>query len=363
MNQLALLFLCAAIFFSCNEQSTKDVALKGSSKIEYAKHFQLVQHSDFVELRIFSPKDHVLEKRFALVHRGKKVNTDLSVIETPVEHLGAFSSSFIPMIEELGAISAIGATTNSDYIYNPTVKQRIAKGLILESKTETELSADQLIEKDIRVVVFSGFGSPYPNEDKLQRLSVYCIPNYDWEETHVFGKAEWIKLFGALLEKNEEASLFFDEMVSNYKHLKQEIQPKQQRKVILGGMANGAWYAPAGESFLAKILKDAQLDYIYKNVPGTASVSKTLEQILSDGEQCDLWINAEGQTYSSLLLSEPKLKDFHCLKHQNGYTYFNNTNYFWEYNSMHPDWLLEDFGVISGALTPRKMHFYSKVRP
>lgn len=363
MRRIVALFCVLFVLIGCSDSSSKRSYHEEKITIQYAQHFQLIPRRDFIELRIYSPKKHALEKSFALVHRGVKIKTDLPIIETPVKHLGAFSSSFIPMLDELHGLNALSATTNSDYIYHPLVKHRIAKGQILESKTETELSADQYIEKDIRVLIYSGFGSPFPNEDKLEKLTIQCIPNYDWEETHVFGKAEWIKLFGALLEKEKEATVYFNDMVKNYKRLKDEIQPKKQLRVILGGIANGSWYAPAGNSFLAKILNDAQLNYIYKNTPGTASISKTLEQVITDAEQCDLWINAEGKSYSELLVGEPKLKSFHCLIQRTGYTYFNNTNYFWEYNSMHPDWLLEDFGVISGALSQRKMHFYSKVHP
>jgi hypothetical protein len=36
-------------------------------------------------------------------------------------------------------------------------------------------------------------------------------------------------------------------------------------------------------------------------------------------------------------------------------------NYFWEMNSLHPDWLLEDYAQIAGHLPAKKLHFYKRI--
>jgi hypothetical protein len=43
------------------------------------------------------------------------------------------------------------------------------------------------------------------------------------------GKAEWIKLYGALFEKEKEAKLLFDGIVKNYNDAKQVASQNQQQ--------------------------------------------------------------------------------------------------------------------------------------
>ena len=349
-----------AFLFGCGNNHTNPPFKIG--KVKYAKNFTLTEHGDYVELDIISPKTRMVEAKYALVKDGKKLSLpeNLSRIDVPVKNIGAYSTTFIGMIDALGEIQTIKATTSSKYIYNKTVKQGIQKGTILTSDFDGSDSPGTLLKKDIHLLMYSGFGNPYPNEDKLKQLGIVCMANYDWEETHPLGKAEWIKLFGALYDKSEEADQYFNEIKTQYLALKKNA-PHSGKKVIVGALVGDIWYASAGKSYLAGIMKDAGLEYIYKNTDGTGSNSYTLSQIIRDESKCSAWLNAEARNMEELLKSNPKFSTFKTVQQKQVYSYLDQTNYFWEYSSLHPEWLLEDF-ISIGSSSTKKMHFYQKLK-
>lgn len=362
INKLSL-FLLLIICASCAGNNDKSVHKAGS--VKYARNFRLEQKKDYVKLTILSPNGHQVESEFALVKRDTKVSipSELTRIDVPVQNIAAYSTTFVGMLSTLDETESIKATTSEQYIYNKKLKKLIKQGKVLTSDYDGSETPGALLKHEVSVVVYSGFGQPFPNADKLKQLEITCIANYDWEETHPLGKAEWIKLFGALYDKSEEADKYFDKISSDYFKLRKQIaKSKKHETVLVGGMVGDIWYASAGKSYLAGIMKDAGLNYVYSKTDGTASIPLTLSQVMRDEQQCTRWINAEAKNKEELLRLNPKFGYFNTVKSGQVYSYFNNQNYFWEYCSLHPEWLLEDFAIIGGTLPKKKMHFYQQLK-
>ena len=111
------------------------------------------------------------------------------------------------------------------------------------------------------------------------------------EETPL-GRAEWIKFFGVLFNKEEKANQIFNSIESDY-FTAVEIakQSKQQFSVLSGAiMRNEVWNLPAGESFVAQFLKDANLDYLWKDTEGKGSLNLGFEHVFEKGQNADFWI-------------------------------------------------------------------------
>lgn len=357
-------FLTILLVFSCNsyEKQSKE-SIKTS--IKYAENFDLVERKNYVELRILNPETNGVEQKYALVKRGTKASipNDLEKIEIPIQKMGAFSTSFIGMIAELDACKSVGATTGENYIFNKTIKQQVKKKQTRCFSSEADIPAEFLLSKNINLLIYSGFGQGFPNEEKLKKIGVSCVPNYDWREQHPLAKAEWIKFFGALLDKQEMANSYFSEVEKNYLSLQKKLKKSKvsKPKVLVGLMFGDTWNAPAGQSFLARILADAQIDYLYKKEKGTGSLSLSLEKVAVDQADCSIWLDANATSKSQLINSNSKFEVFKAFKKNSIYGYAHAMNYFWEMNSLHPDWLLEDYAQIAGHLPHKKLHFYKRI--
>lgn len=357
-------FLLILFLVSCNSDENKVEETKKTS-VKYAENFEILQKEGYVELRILNPELAKVERKYALVKRG--VNTtipsDLEKIQVPIQKMGAFSTSFIGMIAELDACKSITATTGENYIYNKTIKQQVKKKQTRCFSSEADLQAEYLLSKKINLLIYSGFGQDFPNEEKLKKIGVLCIPNYDWREQHPLAKAEWIKFFGALLDKQEMANSYFNEVENNYLSLKKRLKKSKvsKPKVLVGLLFGDTWNSPAAQSFIARILADAQIDYIYKKEKGTGSLSLSLEKVAVDQANCSIWLDANAKLKRELLQSNSKFKVFKAYKNNKIYSYSHAMNYFWEMNSLHPDWLLEDYAQIAGHLPAKKLHFYKRI--
>ncbi len=363
MKKILLICSLFIFLFSCTTKKTEDkFAVKG---FQYARLVSIEQKLGYKELIVKNPKTLKVESKYILFPRNSKMKRpeNAKIIEVPVQNIAALSTSFVGMLNAIGSIDVIKATTEKQYISNKQLLKGINAGKVLTAGYETGLTPESVLKAKIPLIIFSGFGQPFPNEDKFAQLGVVCFANYDWEEKHPLGKAEWIKVFGALVCKDKEADTYFNQVAASYLKIKEEAKGiKNKKKVICGGLVGDIWYAPAGGSFMAGIMKDGGLNYLYKNTVGTASVTPTFEQVFSDDQVCDVWINAEAPTLNKLFELNSKFKYFHTVKEGKVYGYMHDPNYYWEYSQVNPNWLLEDFMHIAKGDEDVKLHFYKQLK-
>ena len=357
LTVLSILFL-----ISCG---SKPVVAVGRASTKYAKHFRIVEHKDFTELQIMQPETGKLEKSYALVHKEDKVEvpSGMTIIEVPVKSLAALSTTNIGMLAALEELDCIKGTTDATYIANAKVLRGIRSGKIASFTDEGSIRPEKLMSKKIGLIVYSGFGKDFTNADKLEKLGVICMANYEWREEHPLGKAEWIKVFGYLTDQPEKSFAYFDQVEKSYNETRTAILQtgKEHPSVLAGSVIGGIWYAPAGESYIARILEDAGADYLYKNEKGTGSCEKTFEKVYRDQQNADFWINPDAVSLQDLIKKQEKYGLFSPVKKGHVYCYTHNGNYFWEMSAVNPHWILSDYVSIFGTGKKSKLHFYKKL--
>lgn len=83
------------------------------------------------------------------------------------------------------------------------------------------------------------------------------------------------------------------------------------------------WFMPSTESYVARLIKDAGGDYIYKKNTGNASAPIDLEEAYLLASQVDMWLHVGmANTLDELRAACPKFTDTRCFR--NGYVYNNN---------------------------------------
>lgn len=366
MKTIFLIPSLVVILLSCTSKKPESGENAGETAgFRYAKLVSIEQRTGYKELIIKNPKTLKIESKYVLFPRNSKMKRPqgAKIIDVPVQNIAALSTSFIGMLDAIGSTEVIKATTEKQYVSNREVLKGIHAGKVITAGYETALTPEAVLKAEIPLIIFSGFGQPFPNEDKFAQLKVVCMANYDWEEEHPLGKAEWIKVFGALVCKDKEAATYFDEVAAAYLKIKEEAKSvKNKKKVICGGLVGDIWYAPAGGSFMSGIMQDGGLDYFYKHTTGTASFTPAFEQVFKDDQQCDIWINAEAPSLNKLIGLNSKFRYFHTVQKGKVYGYMHDPNYYWEYSPVNPHWLLEDFLHIAKGETGKKLHFYKQLK-
>lgn len=350
------------ILFSCGTEAKKTG--KTGYATRYAKNFNFIEHKDYTELVILNPDNKHVEKRYALVKETNPgLDKNLVQIRVPVLSIIALGGTDIGMLDMLGIASKIKGVGNMKYIYSPAVKSGYASGKVQEVPDFSQLNPERVAAVS-QLISYSGFGSPPANEEKLSKLGVICIPNYDWREIHPLGKAEWIKLFALLFGKEKEGEAYFRGIEKEY--LEQERSARkleQSPQVISGQMIGDHWYMPGADSYNAYLFDKAGSNYAGKNKKGTGSTAYSLEEVLKNYQDADIWINPGFKSKSEMLLSNEKYKYFKSFRTGRVYCYSHNINFFWERSAIEPQKVLSDMIQIfhAGETSPKKLYFYKKI--
>ncbi len=368
-----ILFLLPVLIltYSCQESKPnssdfskkKELASKASEipteiTIEFAENFNVKSVKGGYELELLDPNSHEVESTYQLTFDHSKKGD--RVIHLPIKHIAALSQTSVGMLSKLNALETITGISKIDYVYSPEIKKRFKTKEISEFGDETNVPIEKIVKSKTKLIIYSGFGSEFDGEDKLKKLGIQSIPNYEWRETHPLGRAEWIKFLGILIDKVSEANTVFEEIKSNYEDLRWKIRDLDNfPKVISGNFYSDQWTAPAGNSYMAILFQDAGAKYVYESSKGTGSVFLPIEKVVFDNRKTKYWINPGVPTKGILSEMNPKSKFIGA--YENGiYCYSHEMNKFWEMSAIEPDFLLADFiHIFHPEFEPEsELHFY-----
>ena len=345
-------FFCLCIFFlllGCKDQQKIELSAK-DNLCKYSKYLHIYQNAKGYKIEILNPDQQRKVQAF--------------IITKPFERIAVLSATHVGMLSAIHQQQKICAVSDSKYLYNPILKKRLDQNLVTDLRSELGFSSEKVLRSKAQVVVYSGFGNESQQLKRLAKANIMSIANYEWRENTPLARAEWVLLFGILTGQFEEAHQFFKRVEGNYLRLQKQVlqhnHSNQLPVLISGNLYGDQWIAPAGQSFEARIYKDAGFAYLFSKAQGSGSVFKSLPEILQKGTTVGLWLNPGQPTRSRLLKQYPKAKFFPFFN-KRIFCYTAHTNKYWEQVAVRPDWLLEDLSQI--ALKPtKKMHFYALVK-
>jgi iron complex transport system substrate-binding protein len=355
MARLLLSLFAIITLFGCQDEEKIDSLAQSADvssiyEIEFADHFTLNQEGDKVSLNIINPEDGSIEKTIKI-----QPSKDAKII--------SLSATLNGMLVDLGKTKNLVGISSAEYIYSNKIKKRFEKGSITEYGDETTQSVEKIIASGATFIFHSGFGDKFPNQDQLEKIGITVIPIYDWREEDPLGKAEWIKLIGAITKSEEKANDHFNFVKADYARLKKIAENVISKPSVLSGnMLGDIWYAPVGDSYVAQLIKDAEGSYVYKNSKGTGSLALSIETILKDNANTEIWINPGIETKAKVLKMNPHAKHLKCF--DNMYCYSTKMNKFWEQSASQPNLFLSDLiHVFHPELEEiKKFNFYKKIK-
>ena len=325
-QNLLLLFLIIFIF-SCKKESIKDESrTKILSNVKYAKGFDIIEKKGIKKLIIKSAYQNSKEI-YEYEIRTKEPNTaieyDRKIIEVPIKKIVVTSTTHIPMVELLNEENSIIGFPYAKYISSEKTRQLVDAGKIREIGKENSLNTEVLLDLQPELIVGYGVSSADKSLTTLKKAGINVIYNGDWLEQTPLGRAEWIKFFGVLFDKENKADSIFKVIETNYFKAKAIALKSNKKPSILSGaiMSKDIWNLPAGESFVARFLKDANLNYLWQNSKGKGSLSLSFESVFDTGKNAEFWI-APGyfSTKAQLLKSNQIYTEFSAFKNDKIFT-------------------------------------------
>jgi iron complex transport system substrate-binding protein len=183
-------------------------------------------------------------------------------------------------------------------------------------------------------------------------LSAAGIPvavSVDHLEETPLARAEWIKFYGAFVDRSARADSIFNACEKRYSELKRLVEASEARPAVFTEIKySDAWYMPGGNSYIAKLLSDAGARYLWSDNPKTGSLPLSFEEVFARAGNADYWINLSTvRSKKELLAYEPRYSAFKAFASGNLYNNTKHTNKkgysdYWESGMLHPDRILSD---------------------
>lgn len=346
-----------------------------TNQIKHAANFELYNYTDFTILKIVKPWQNATQPLIYVLAKDQKFVPDSlqknTFIKIPLQRFIATSTTHIPSIETLNQTEKLIGFPNLNYISSQSVRALINQNKIKDVGLENDLNTEVILDLNPDLIIGYGMDSSNKALENLKQMGIPVIYNADWTEETPLGKAEWIKFFGALFDQNDLAEKEFNTVKTEYTQLKKLAQTaKSKPKVFSGGLYQGVWYAPKGNSWASLFLEDANADYIWKDAKGTGSIAISIEEALDQAQNIPIWI-APGscESVEDIKNNSQHNLQFDAFKTGNIYSFAmkkgeKGGSIFYELGPNRPDIILKDLiKILHPELLPDYTpYFYEKLK-
>ena len=320
------------------------------SVITAAKLLSMQRTADYTLVTVGDPWKGGVLHRYVLVPRDAELPKDLpegTVVRTPVQRALVYSSVHTSLLDELGAIGAVRGVVDSQYFIDSTIVQGVVKGKIADCGNSMNPTVEKVIDMQPDAILLS----PYQDASygQIAKLDIPIIECADYLEYDPLGRAEWVKFYGELVGKRNEADSLYNAIVTAYNEVKQAAAGAANRPTVVTEMViSGVWNVPGGQSYMARILHDAGGNYLWADDENTGSLALDFNQVLAVAQDADYWfikwtnINSLKDLQGAFDLN----KEMAAFKNKHVYVCDTDKTRFFDRIPFHPDVLLREFAAI-----------------
>jgi iron complex transport system substrate-binding protein len=314
--------------------------------VEYHNHYKVVT--------IKSPWQGATEPiQYVLVQCGTPAPEGLGEarsFEVPVMRFISTSTTYLPVLEQLGLLDRLVGLDDITYVNNETVRQMDAEGKLAYIGYGASVNVEQAIELEPDLILtYAVGGSEYDAYPKLNEAGLPVALEASWLEAAPVGRAEWSKFLALFFNQEAQAEAHFAAIAQRYNELTALAADVATRPTVFTDTEfQGTWYLPGGESYSARYLADAGADYLWADEPGAGSIPLSFEAVFERARDAEYWINlGDVNSLAELEALDARYADFAAF--QNGNVWNNNArvngnggNDYYESASANPDVVLAD---------------------
>ena len=294
------------LFAGCGNGNTPEKKTVDCGKLpalEFSRNLKIGKlcGENVAEIRSIVGRD-TLVKQFSLQEKTRRVV--------------ALSSAQIGFMLRLGLADRIVAVGEGKYVADSALYARVQRGEVAEVGNGPTLSLEKLMTVQPDLVMDFATGGGQDDYERINSLGIPLMLTSEWQEEHPLAKVEWIKLFGALFGKESLADSIYEQSKQSYLKAVGEGNASSRPcpRVIAGMNYGGVWYAPGGNSFTARLIKDAGGCYLWAS-DTSRELTFTLEEIMLVADSADVWVNPGAfSSPEDLLAAEPRIKHIRAFR-------------------------------------------------
>ena len=245
--------------------------------------------------------------------------TGATVLQVPLKRVVTLSSAQIGYMLRLGFQDKIVAVGEGKYVADSALYARAQSGEVAEVGSGPTLSLENVVALKPDLVMSFATGGGHDDYERINALGLPLMLTSEWQEDSPLAKAEWIKLFGRLFGIEALADSIFKQSKIAYLQAvnggaSDAVDGGSCPRVLVGMSYGGVWYAPGGNSYTARLIKDAGGCYLWAS-DTSRELQFSLEEIMLVADSADVWVNpGMFATSEDLLASEPRVKYIKAFK-------------------------------------------------
>ena len=324
---LFLVFACAApVLASGEREEVPGLEFSHSMELSYAEEFSVDYYEGGYKLLTIRE-----EGKFLVVPEEGAVpeglDPDIAVLRQPLDHIYLVATSAMDLFRAVGGIENIRLSgTKEDGWYIQEAKDALASGEMLYAGKYNAPDYELILSEGCDLAVESTMIHHTPEvKEKLEQFGIPVLVERSSYESHPLGRTEWIRLYGAVLNREEEADRVFREQAEKLEKIASE---KNTGKTVAFFYINsvGAVNVRKSNDYVSKMIELAGGVYVPEDTGADDSAMSTMnmqmEEFYAKAQNADYLIynstiDGELSEVSELLSKSSLLKDFKAVKEGN----------------------------------------------
>lgn len=275
---------------AASEQGTREpsaeenagLVYESSMELQYAENFSVDYYQGGYTLLTIKDGTRILT-----VPEGKEapegLEEDVLVLQQPVKNLYLVASASMDMFAALDALDTIRLSGQKEEgWYIEAAREAMAAGDILYAGKYNKPDYELIVSENCTLAIENMMISHSP--EVIEMLEDFGIPvmiEYSSYESHPLGRVEWIRFYGALVGKEEEAEQAFAEQVQILEEV--TAQEKTGKTVAFFYItSNGLVQVRQSSDYIPKMIELAGGRYIFDQLGDPESSRSTLNMQIEE---------------------------------------------------------------------------------
>lgn len=301
------------------------LSFESEMKKDYAEQFHVYYYSDGYKL--FDVEEG---GKFLLVPEGKEAPSDLdesiTVLQAPLDNIYMAATAQVSLFAAMDALDKIRTVSlkKNGWTYS-SIQKKMESGAILFAGKYSEPDYELLLNEKCELAVESTMISHAPEiEDMLIDLGIPVLIDRSSYESNPLGRMEWIKFYGAMVDREDAAETFY---ASQKKKIEQLDDFENTGKTIAFFYisTDGKAVVRSTTDYIPAMIEMAGGKYAFKGVTdesGKSSVPMTIEKFYDIAEDADYVvynasIDSTVRNKEELLAKDPIMKKLHAVENDN----------------------------------------------
>ena len=294
--------------------------------LSYAEQFTVsYAGEDYTRITIGEDQTFLLVAESAPVPAG--VPEDVTVLQQPLDHIYLVATAAMDFFRELDAVDriALSGQKESDW-YIDEAKAAMQAGTMVYAGKYSAPDYETILAEGCDLAIENTMIYHTPEVvEQLQSLGIPVLVERSSYESEPLGRMEWLKLYGALVGKADEACAQYDAILQQLDGVLDQT-PTGKRVAFFYITTSGSVNVRKSADYIAKAIRMAGGDYVAFDESGEENALSTMtiqmETFYDTAVDADVLIynstvDGEIRTIDELLAKSPLLADFKAVKSGN----------------------------------------------